>query len=133
MEFGADRLAARGFRAVIAPGFTRVAYAECVAQGIAPVLLAPAAVAELVAWAAADPNHQVTVDLGMGAVKFGDRDPFGFLLDPRSRRKLLHGLDELDEMLQHRGGAQAFRSEYRRRLPWLADPFRSETGAAPEP
>jgi 3-isopropylmalate/(R)-2-methylmalate dehydratase small subunit len=112
-------LPALGIRVVIAPGFGSAFFSEAVRHGVLPIALPRDVIEEMLAWVEANPRQEMTVDLEAQVIDIpgGERTPFE--APPRVRHKLLHGLDDLDELLQHREDAAAFRIEDRNRRPWL--------------
>jgi 3-isopropylmalate/(R)-2-methylmalate dehydratase small subunit len=92
-------LAEYGFRAIIAPSFADIFFANCCQNGLLPVRLRGEDVAEL-ARRAADPAWRLTVDLVTQRVL--DRHGFerDFPLDHYRREMLLDGLDEIGVTLK---------------------------------
>ncbi len=88
-----------GFRAIIAPSFADIFYANCMQNGLLPVVLPEAAVAELFRRCAATRGYEVTVDLEARAVSDagGFRAPFE--VEEYRREMLLRGLDEIGQTL----------------------------------
>src|SRR4029079_17151718 len=85
-----------GFRAIVAPSFADIFYGNCCQNGLLPVTLAEAEVAELFRRGGAAPDgYEVTVDLERTEV----RDAAGFRAEfpiaPYRRAMLLDGLDEI--------------------------------------
>lgn len=112
-------LPALGIRVVMAPGFGPVFFSEAVRQGILLVPLTVAVIERIADWVEANPRVEMTVDLQAQVIEIPDMEPLPFATHPRLRDKLLYGLDDLDELLQHREDAVAFRAEDRNRRPWL--------------
>ncbi len=90
-----------GIRAVIAPSFADIFYANCLSNGLLPVLLTNEEVSELLRRAQAEEGYVCTVDLDQCRVE--DRHGFsaGFPIDPFYRHRLLNGLDDIGLTLQH--------------------------------
>lgn len=90
-----------GFRAVVAPSFADIFYNNCFKNGVLPVVLPEADVADLIARARANPGYRATVDLEKCQV----RDDLGFCVafevDPFRRHCMLEGLDDVGLTLQH--------------------------------
>ena len=88
-------LADFGFRAIIAPSFADIFYANCCQNGLLPVALAEDHVGELFRRREASRNYELTIDLEKQSV----RDELGFratfCIDEYRRRMLLQGLDEI--------------------------------------
>jgi 3-isopropylmalate dehydratase small subunit len=61
----------------------------------------------------------VSVDIAMRAVALPNPPPIRFALDARSQRRLLRGIDEVDETLMRRERIEQFRVVQRARFPWL--------------
>ena len=83
-----------GFRAVIAPSFADIFYGNCFKNGLLPVRLEPAQVAELYGM-----DCPIRVDLDAQRVSAGSRI-FTFEIDSYKKRMLLEGLDEIALTLQ---------------------------------
>jgi 3-isopropylmalate/(R)-2-methylmalate dehydratase small subunit len=92
-----------GFRAIIAPSFGDIFYANCTKNGLLPVILDEAdcrAVAE--AGAARIDLDDQTVDSAAGVVRFE--------IDEEVKHRLAHGLDDIAVTLQAVGKIDAFES-----------------------
>ena len=126
-EFGAGsaqkssvtRLMAMGLRVVIAPRFEPQFYRDCFAFGLFPVVLAEELIETISDQVATNPGVEMTVDLENQVIEISGRGPTSFSLDPRRRDKLLRGLNDLDEILQHGESVVAFRKEDRSKRPWI--------------
>jgi 3-isopropylmalate/(R)-2-methylmalate dehydratase small subunit len=119
-EHAAWALLEYGFLAVIAPSFAPIFHGNCVRNGILPVRLDAASIAELAAAVAPDPQRrQVTVDLARQRVSGPDSLEFTFDIEPEQREMLLEGLDAIDLTLKHRDAIEAFRAGDRERRPWI--------------
>jgi 3-isopropylmalate/(R)-2-methylmalate dehydratase small subunit len=109
-----------GILAVIAPSFAPIFQGNCVRNGILPVWLDAASIAELAAAVAPDPLlRQLTVDLVRQRVSGPDGLEFAFDIEPEQREMLLEGLDAIDLTLKHRDAIEAFRAGDRERRPWI--------------
>ena len=109
-----------GFLAVIAPSFAPIFHGNCVRNGIVPVRLDAASIAELAAAVAPDPQRRlVTVDLVRQRVSGPDGLEFTFAIEPEQREMLLEGLDAIDLTFKHRDAIEAFRAGDRERRPWI--------------
>ena len=90
-----------GFRAIIAPSFGDIFYANCTKIGLLPVILGEdecRAVAE--AGAARIDLDDQTVDSAAGVVRFE--------IDEEVKHRLFHGLDDIAVTLQDSGAIDAF-------------------------
>ena len=95
-------LAEYGFRAIIAPSFADIFFANCCRNGVVPVQLRPGQVDTLMQRAqraTVARRYDVVVDLAELSVSddSGFSEPFTF--DPYRRELLLRGLDEIDRTL----------------------------------
>jgi 3-isopropylmalate/(R)-2-methylmalate dehydratase small subunit len=115
----AGSVPALGVRVVIAPGFGPVFFSEAVRQGILLVALPQDVVDGMVAWVVLNPRQTMTVDLEAQIIDIPGMGRIPFETPPRVRHRLLHGLDDLDELLQHREDTIAFRMRDREQRPWL--------------
>jgi 3-isopropylmalate/(R)-2-methylmalate dehydratase small subunit len=116
-EHAAWALADYGFRAVVAPSFADIFFANCCQNGLLPVRLEPQEVDELQRRCeAAGGEYSLTIDLQEQLVEDGHGFRTRFGLEPYRREMLLRGVDEigrtlLDEPLitafEHRRAAQA--------------------------
>ena len=103
-----------GFRCMIAPSFADIFFNNCFKNGMLPVVLQPAEVAQLFTEVAAQPSYQLTVDLAAQTVTTPAGTSFRFSIDPFPKECLLKGLDEIGLTLQH--GADITAYEQRRKL-----------------
>ncbi|HEX9053352.1 MAG TPA: 3-isopropylmalate dehydratase small subunit [Gemmatimonadales bacterium] len=93
-------LAEYGFRAIVAPSFADIFYSNCCQNGLLPVRLAEAEIAELFRRADAAPEgYELTVDLERQRVTDGAGFEATFAIDPYRREMLLRGLDEIGRTL----------------------------------
>jgi 3-isopropylmalate/(R)-2-methylmalate dehydratase small subunit len=89
-----------GFRAVLAPSFADIFFANCCQNGLVPVRLPPAAIAELFRrHHAAGGEYHLTVDLEALSVYDSAGFRAAFALEPYRREMLLRGLDEIGRTL----------------------------------
>ncbi len=89
-----------GFRAILAPSFADIFFANCCQNGLVPVRLLPQEVAELFRrHQAAGGEYQLTVDLEDQRVDDGLGFRTTFSMEPYRREMLLHGLDEIARTL----------------------------------
>jgi 3-isopropylmalate/(R)-2-methylmalate dehydratase small subunit len=112
-------LSALGVRVVVAPGFGPAFFSAAVRQGILLVAFPQDMIEKIVAWVEANPRREMTVDLEAQLIDISGMGRIPFETPPRVRNRLLHGLDDLDELIQHREDTIAFRMEDRKRRPWL--------------
>ncbi|HEX7855703.1 MAG TPA: 3-isopropylmalate dehydratase small subunit [Sphingobium sp.] len=109
-------LAEYGFRVVIAPSFSPIFRANCIRNGVAPVILSLETVILLAA--AAERGEAIFVDLVSMTIGTGDwRWPFE--LEEEARTMLMEGLDAIELTLKHRADIQGFREGDSARRPWV--------------
>jgi len=90
-----------GFRAILAPSFADIFYANCCQNGLVPVRLLPQEIGELFRrHQAAGGEYQLTIDLEEQRVDDGLGFRTTFSMEPYRREMLLHGLDEIGRTLQ---------------------------------
>ncbi len=107
-----------GFRAILSESFADIFYANCCQNGILPVRLTGAEMAELFRrYEAADGRYTLTVDLAAGTVTDEADFRASFTMDEYRRESLLQGLDEIGRTLLHEDKIAAFE---RRRSTLLA-------------
>jgi len=95
-----------GFRAILAPSFADIFAANCVNSGLLPAVVAEPVRQALLARAASD-RWSLAIDLERGVlVASGFCQPF--TVAPRSRARLLAGLDAIGDTLRHESGIAAF-------------------------
>lgn len=108
-----------GFRAVLAPSFADIFYTNAVKNGLLPVRMEPHHHRELVVWLQRHPGGRLTVDLETQQVLRADGVAYPFVIEPFARHVLLHGMDELDVLLQHQEYIEAFERRQQDQHPYL--------------
>ena len=111
-----------GIRCVIAPSFADIFYNNCFKNGILPVTLPEAAVADMLGQAEQGDNARFTVDLERNRVTAPDGSETAFAIDPFRRRCLLEGLDDIGLTLEKAAAIDAFETGRRTAQPWLERP-----------
>jgi 3-isopropylmalate/(R)-2-methylmalate dehydratase small subunit len=94
-----------GFRAVVAPSFADIFYANCAKTGMLAVTLPEEDVSALMH------AREARIDLERQVVSFEGRE-VGFGLDPEIRDRLLKGQDEIALTLEHLDGIERFEREW---------------------
>jgi 3-isopropylmalate/(R)-2-methylmalate dehydratase small subunit len=107
-------LADFGFRAIIAPSFADIFYANCCQNGLLPVTLPATVVDDLFDRCAEPQGLELTIDLEAQSVRDGSGLDIAFEIDPYRREMLLRGLDEIGRTLLDEPRITAF--EQRRTL-----------------
>ena len=109
-----------GFRAVIAPSFGDIHYANEIQNGMLPVILPDATCSALRNQLRAEPGAQLSIDLKAQTVvdALGATHPFE--IDTVYKERLLNGLDEVGLVLQHLPEIEAYERRALEARPWLA-------------
>jgi 3-isopropylmalate/(R)-2-methylmalate dehydratase small subunit len=111
-----------GFRALIAPSFGDIFYTNCFKNGVLPVVLNAAEVADLFSQVEANPGYRLTVDLRQQLVRTAAGIELPFEVDRGNRHRLLNGLDEIALTMQSADQIRAYELARRRDEPWLFQP-----------
>jgi len=93
-----------GFKAVVAPSFAEIFYANCTKNGVLPVVLPEEQVRALSA------AERATIDLERQTVEFDGRT-VRFEIDAEIKHRLLNGLDDTATTLQQEGDIAAYERE----------------------
>jgi len=110
-----------GIRCVIAPSFADIFHSNCFKNGMLPIVLPREVCDRLMGDAAMGGNARLTVDLERQVVVRPNGEEIAFEVDPLSRHRLLEGLDDVGETLQHADGIERFEQQRRASKPWLPD------------
>ena len=108
-------LADYGFRVIIAPSFADIFANNCLKNGLLPVTLDEAEVAELTRRANQIEDYRATVDLAGKTVSDAHGFAAAFEIDDFQRHCLLEGLDDIGLTLTHEAEISAFESLRRQR------------------
>jgi 3-isopropylmalate/(R)-2-methylmalate dehydratase small subunit len=109
-EHAAWALEDAGFRAVLAPSFGDIFRQNAINSGVAPVVLAPEALARITAAVAA--RDELTVDLENLRITHPDGLELTFAFDPHAQETLVNGLDDVARTLAREGEIASFESTY---------------------
>jgi 3-isopropylmalate/(R)-2-methylmalate dehydratase small subunit len=101
-------LADYGFRAIIAPSFADIFANNCMKNGLLPVTLNDAEVAELMRRAREIQDYSASVDLESKSVTDAHGFAARFEIDDFQRHCLLEGMDDIGLTLQHEGEITRF-------------------------
>lgn len=120
-EHAAWALAEWGIRAIVAPSFGAIFFANCIRNGILPVVLPEPQVKALADAVAADPQaNQVALDLTQRELKGPDGVVHAITLGDEEREQLISGLDPISRTLQeYVGKIEEFEVGDRGRMPWM--------------
>ena len=109
-----------GFRCVIAPSFADIFFNNCFKNGLLPIVLPEAVVAQLFDEIAAFPGYQLTVDLERQVIVKPQGEEIPFEVQAFRKYCLLNGLDDIGLTLRHADKIKAFEAERLATKPWLA-------------
>lgn len=113
-------LADFGIRAVIAPSFGDIFQANCLQNGLLPVVLPDRVVEQLSNFVERHPGAKVSIDLEAQTVLSPDGVTHPFAIDAARKEQLLQGLDDIGITLTQGEAIDKFEASYHQRLPWLA-------------
>ena len=109
-----------GFRCVIAPSFADIFFNNCFKNGLLPIVLPEAVVAQLFDEVAAFPGYELTVDLERQVVVRPQGQEIPFEVQAFRKYCLLNGLDDIGLTLRHADKIKAYEAERLATKPWLA-------------
>jgi len=109
-----------GFRAIIAPSYADIFFNNSFKNGLLPIVLPEATVAQLFDEVYAFPGYQLTIDLERQVIVKPDGAEIAFEVQPFRRYCLLNGLDDIGLTLRHKDKIKAFEAERLAAKPWLA-------------
>ena len=108
-----------GFRCVIAPSFADIFFNICFKNGVLPIVLPSAKVAELFTAMYAEEGYTLKVDLSAQSVITPTGETIGFEVDSFRKHCLLNGLDDIGLTLQDADDIRAFEAKWQTKSPWL--------------
>ena len=109
-----------GFRSVIAPSFADIFFDNCFKNGLLPIVLPSAKVAQLFDEVHAFPGYQLTIDLDRQVVVKAQGEEIPFDVQPFRKYCLLNGFDDIGLTLLKKDKINAFESQRLAQKPWLA-------------
>ena len=107
-----------GIRAVIANSYADIFYNNCFKNGILPIKLPQETVEELMAQANGH-NCRFDIDLEAQSVIAPDGKSHHFEIEPRMKRALLLGLDDIADSLTHSNEIKDYKAKQKLLTPWL--------------
>ena len=117
-----------GIRVVVAPSFADIFRTNAARNGLLTISPAETDHVALVKHLEATPGAIISVDLEAQIVSGDELEAFSFPYDPALKRRLLLGLDDLTETLEHEPAIRAFERVLFQQAPWtfpvnpIADP-----------
>ncbi|MDP9897833.1 3-isopropylmalate dehydratase small subunit [Variovorax ginsengisoli] len=109
-----------GFRAIIAPSYADIFFNNSFKNGLLPIVLPEAQVAQLFDETFAFAGYKLTVDLERQVVVKPDGGEFAFDVQAFRKYCLMNGLDDIGLTLRHKDKITAFEAERLATKPWLA-------------
>ncbi len=109
-----------GFRALIAPSYADIFFNNCFKNGLLPIQLPEAQVAQLFDDVAAFPGFQLTIDLERQVIVKPQGDELPFEVQAFRKFCLINGLDDIGLTLRYKDKIAAFEAERLATKPWLA-------------
>jgi 3-isopropylmalate/(R)-2-methylmalate dehydratase small subunit len=109
-----------GFRAIIAPSYADIFFNNSFKNGLLPIVLSEAQVAQLFDEVAAFPSYTLTIDLERQVVIKPSGDELLFEVQAFRKYCLLNGLDDIGLTLRHADKIKAFEAERLAQKPWLS-------------
>ena len=109
-----------GFRAVIAPSFADIFFNNCFKNGLLPIVLPEATVAQLFDEVLAFPGYQLTIDLERQVIVRPQGQEIAFDVQAFRKYCLLNGFDDIGLTLRQSDKIKAFEAQRLATKPWLA-------------
>jgi 3-isopropylmalate/(R)-2-methylmalate dehydratase small subunit len=109
-----------GFRAIIAPSYADIFFNNCFKNGLLPIVLPEATVAQLFDEVLAFPGYSLTIDLERQVIVKPQGDEIPFEVQAFRKYCLLNGLDDIGLTLRHKDKIAAFEAARLATKPWLA-------------
>lgn len=109
-----------GIRAIIAPSFGSIFQANCVRNGLLPIVLDETLVQSLAAAITGEPaGHPLTIDLEQQTIGLEGHGTTPFPVEASDRHTLLEGLDLIDQTLARASSIEDFEQRDRTARPWI--------------
>ena len=109
-----------GFRAIIAPSYADIFFNNSFKNGLLPIVLSDAQVAQLFAEVLAFPGYTLTIDLERQVIVKPSGEALPFEVQAFRKYCLLNGFDDIGLTLRHADKIKAFETERLATKPWLA-------------
>lgn len=108
-----------GFRCVIAPSFADIFFNNSFKNGLLPIILSEAVVAQLFEEMYASEGYELSIDLEAQTVTTPAGESFAFEIDEFRKHCLLNGLDDIGLTLQDADHIRAYEEKRQQSAPWL--------------
>ncbi len=109
-----------GFRALIAPSYADIFFNNCFKNGLLPIQLPEAQVAQLFDEVKGFVGYALTIDLPRQVVVKPDGSEIAFDVQPFRKYCLVNGFDDIGLTLRHADEIRAFEAARLAKMPWLA-------------
>jgi 3-isopropylmalate/(R)-2-methylmalate dehydratase small subunit len=109
-----------GFRAIIAPSYADIFFNNSFKNGLLPIVLPEAQVAQLFDEALAFPGFTLTVDLERQVIVKAQGEEIPFPVETFRKYCLINGLDDIGLTLRNADKIKTFEAERLATKPWLA-------------
>jgi 3-isopropylmalate/(R)-2-methylmalate dehydratase small subunit len=109
-----------GFRAILAPSFADIFFNNSFKNGLLPIVLPEATIAQLFDEVNAFPGYELTVDLDRQVIVKPQGEEIAFDVNAFRRYCLLNGFDDIGLTLRHKDKIKAFEAQRLATKPWLA-------------
>jgi len=109
-----------GFRALIAPSYADIFYNTCFKNGLLPIILPEAQVAQLFDEVRGFVGYALTIDLPRQVIVKPDGSELPFEVEVFRKYCLVNGFDDIGLTLRHADKIRAFETERLTKMPWLA-------------
>jgi 3-isopropylmalate/(R)-2-methylmalate dehydratase small subunit len=117
-ENAVTALKANGIRAVIAPSFADIHYANCIKNAVLPVRLSSEDCATLRRQLRESPGAEIAIDLETQSLTGPDQTRYEFEIDPFDKHRLLNGLDDVGLTMAFDEEIRTFATSYARKHDW---------------
>ena len=108
-----------GFRCVIASSYADIFYNNCFKNGILPVILESNEIDNLFNKMLENKYYRLKINLPEQAISLPDGDCLKFKIDAFKKKRLLDGLDEIGQTLQHENMIRDYEVRRQQLKPWL--------------
>jgi 3-isopropylmalate/(R)-2-methylmalate dehydratase small subunit len=108
-----------GFRAVIAPSFGDIHYANEIQNGMLPAIVTTEVSEALRKLLHAQPGAELTIDLAAQTIEAPGGRQYRFDIEPMYKERLLKGLDDVGMVLERLPAIEAYEAKRKAEMPWL--------------
>jgi 3-isopropylmalate/(R)-2-methylmalate dehydratase small subunit len=119
-----------GVLALIGSSFGDIFFANCLQNGILPVVLPQTVIQELWSQIKAAPGCLLTIDLPHQIVIAPDGSEYGFEVNALRKQRLMDGTDDIDVTIAHLELISAYEARRHAKRPWLPTASRDDPETA---